>query len=223
MSGEQGQGSLVVADRELERLARVIRGAGVRTKQHGVAFYRCALEGGEAAREAKAKLPHGQFTDWLRDNCNVSPQVARRWMKLASLGFTAEEIAEEGGIRALLIAPTAQNEPGFVLPGEDAEPQNGSSAVLPGDNPPADAEAVLSETEAKWERDEDRTTRRRRAAIQRKQDIRDGQTEPLTKMEKLQAENAQLQGQVEALEKENAELRARIDSLEASLGAGNAA
>lgn len=217
----------MVADRELGRLARVIRGAGVRTKQHGVAFYRCALEGGEAAREAKAKLPHGQFTDWLRDNCNVTPQMARRWMQLASRGFTAEEIAEAGGIRALLIAPTAQNEPGFVLPGEDAEdatePQNGSSAVLPGDNPPADAEAVLSETEAKWERDEDRTARRRRDAIQRKQDIRDGQTEPLTKMEKLQAENAQLQGRVEALEKENAELRARIDSLEASLGAGNAA
>ena len=202
-------GQVALPMEKLDVLARKVRSAGKRARTHGLAFYRCVLEAGTAALAARALIPHGQFTDWLTENCKVSPRQARSWMKLARMGLTAEQIVEAGGLRSLLTAAT--------------EPQNGSAAVLPGDNPPEDAEDVLSETESKWERDEDRTARRRRDAIQRKQDIRDGQTEPLTKMERLQAANAQLQGQVEALERENTALRARIGSLEASLGAGNAA
>ena len=42
-----------------------------------------AIEVGELLKEAKARVGHGNFEPWLKDNCNLSFSTARRYMKLA--------------------------------------------------------------------------------------------------------------------------------------------
>ena len=41
-----------------------------------------AIEIGRLLSQAKAEIPHGQFTGWLEENCTFSGRTARRYMKL---------------------------------------------------------------------------------------------------------------------------------------------
>jgi hypothetical protein len=41
-----------------------------------------AIEIGRLLSQAKAEIPHGQFTGWLSENCTFSGRTARRYMKL---------------------------------------------------------------------------------------------------------------------------------------------
>ena len=38
----------------------------------------------EDERQTKQQLPHGEFGDWLKVNCRVKEDMARRYMKLAN-------------------------------------------------------------------------------------------------------------------------------------------
>ena len=42
-----------------------------------------AVQAGEWLKEAKAKLDHGQWQDWLEKNCDLKERTAQRYMKLA--------------------------------------------------------------------------------------------------------------------------------------------
>lgn len=44
----------------------------------------CALEAGALLVQAKEQVPHGQWENWLSENCTVAPRTARSYMKLAT-------------------------------------------------------------------------------------------------------------------------------------------
>ncbi|MBF5004769.1 DUF3102 domain-containing protein [Diaphorobacter caeni] len=44
----------------------------------------CALEAGALLVQAKEQVAHGQWENWLRENCTVAPRTARSYMKLAT-------------------------------------------------------------------------------------------------------------------------------------------
>ena len=56
-----------------------------------------ALEAGALLTEAKGRLQHGQWADWLH-RVGLAPRTASMWMKLAGLDLTAEGVIERGGI-----------------------------------------------------------------------------------------------------------------------------
>jgi hypothetical protein len=43
----------------------------------------CAIETGALLIEAKKRVGHGNFEQWVANNCQLSPATARRWMELA--------------------------------------------------------------------------------------------------------------------------------------------
>jgi Protein of unknown function (DUF3102) len=43
-----------------------------------------AISAGHLLKEAKAKLPHGQFLPWLSEHCELSERTAHRYMQLAT-------------------------------------------------------------------------------------------------------------------------------------------
>ena len=56
-----------------------------------------ALEAGGLLAQAKGRLPHGQWGDWLH-RVGLAPRTGSMWMKLASMDLTAEVIIARGGI-----------------------------------------------------------------------------------------------------------------------------
>lgn len=101
---QEGPAPTLERSRDLASLARKIRAADRSMRGNALAFYRRAIQGGEAAIEAKALLRRGEFGPWLESTCEVSPRHARRWMTLARSGVSPEQVLAGGGIRALLKA-----------------------------------------------------------------------------------------------------------------------
>ena len=181
----QGQTSLTIADRELKALERRVRAAQTRGKQLATAFYRVCIDAGNAALEAKKRIPHGQFTAWLEASCEVSVRSARRWMRLAETGLTAEEVAEQGGIRALVAAASDKAENGHV----SVLPEPEAADPAPDE---AEQEMVVSGLEDRW-------------AGQPEPEPREPKPNPigdvpLTRMERLVAENERLRMERDSLE-----------------------
>ena len=94
-----------------------------------------ALEAGGLLTEAKGRLKHGEWGDWI-GRVGLAPRTARTWMKLASMDLTTEEVIDRGGINA-----AAQGR------GKTA-----SEAVLPGSvgRDLAEAEAEIATTKAAY-------------------------------------------------------------------------
>ena len=94
-----------------------------------------ALEAGGLLTEAKGRLQHGEWGDWL-GRVGLAPRTARTWMKLVSLDLTAEEVIERGGINA-------------ASQGRGKMAKTASEAVLPEtglDRDLAEAEAAIADT-----------------------------------------------------------------------------
>ena len=92
--------------------------------------------GGALLTEAKGRLRHGEWADWL-GRVGLAPRTARTWMKLASMDLTAEEVIERGGINAA----------------SQGRGKTASEAVLPNtdlDRELADAEAAIADTKAAY-------------------------------------------------------------------------
>ncbi len=104
-----------------------------------------ALDAGALLTEAKGRLQHGNWGDWLH-RVGLAPRTASTWMKLSGMGLSVEEIVSRGGINA-----AAQGR------GKTA-----SEADLPGSvgRELADAEAEIADTKQAYY---DALSRRNRA------------------------------------------------------------
>ena len=60
-----------------------------------------ALDAGGLLVTAKGRLQHGEWGNWL-ERVGLNSRTASRWMKLAGMELTAEQIIAQGGIRAVL-------------------------------------------------------------------------------------------------------------------------
>ena len=91
-----------------------------------------ALEAGGLLTEAKVRLQHGEWGDWM-GRVGIASRTASMWMKLAGMDLSADEIIQRGGHR---IAKTVR----------------GKSATLPIcpdsnlDRNLAEAEAAIADT-----------------------------------------------------------------------------
>ena len=83
-----------------------------------------ALEAGPLLTEAKGRLEHGQWADWLH-RVGLAPRTASMWMKLAGMDLSAEDVIERGGIVQTL---------------RGGNPKSATVADLPGDLAVAEAE-----------------------------------------------------------------------------------
>ena len=96
-----------------------------------------ALEAGGLLTEAKGRLRHGEWADWL-GRVGLSPRTGSMWMKLAGMDLTAEEVIDRGGIVQTLRGGT---------------PKSATVADLPDrnlDRELADAEAAIADTKAAY-------------------------------------------------------------------------
>ena len=96
-----------------------------------------ALEAGGLLTEAKGRLQHGEWGDWL-GRVGLSPRTGSMWMKLAGMDLTAEEVIDRGGIVQTLRGGT---------------PKSATVADLPDrnlDRELADAEAAIADTKAAY-------------------------------------------------------------------------
>jgi len=66
-----------------------------------------AMEIGRLLAEAKARLPHGGFQDWIREECGFSPETGRRYMRMHEARALIETSEADTVTEALrLLAPT---------------------------------------------------------------------------------------------------------------------
>ena len=92
-----------------------------------------ALEAGGLLTEAKGRLRHGEWADWL-GRVGLSPRTGSMWMRLSGMGLSVEEVVDRGGIVQTLRGGT---------------PKSATVADLPDrnlDRELADAEAAIADT-----------------------------------------------------------------------------
>ena len=56
-----------------------------------------ALDAGALLTEAKGRLKHGEWGDWI-SRVGIASRTASTWMKLAGMDLTASEVIARGGI-----------------------------------------------------------------------------------------------------------------------------
>lgn len=66
-----------------------------------------AVEGGQLLNMARRQLLHGDWMPYL-EKVGLNRMTASRWMRLADLGLTPEEILKRGGMQAVLAAGADQ-------------------------------------------------------------------------------------------------------------------
>jgi hypothetical protein len=84
----------VIGSNSLPELAARIRAEHAATGAALKSSIDHSIAAGELLIEAKAKVPHGQWLPWLRDNCAISERTAQLYMRLAK-----NRTAIEGQIR----------------------------------------------------------------------------------------------------------------------------
>ena len=109
---------------DLEELLEATSDVVARFRRGQLEAVSAALDGGLLLAEAKSRLQHGDWLPWL-ERVGLNGRTAQRWMQLASLDLTAEEIVERGGIRAVLAQPRA----GGALPADPRQLQEALEAV----------------------------------------------------------------------------------------------
>ena len=65
-----------------------------------------ALDGGSALAALRQRAQHGDWGRWIAD-AGLTERTAHNWRRLAGLGLSAEQVAAQGGIRAVLEANRA--------------------------------------------------------------------------------------------------------------------
>ena len=94
------------ANRSIEDLLLSTLDAVSRFRMGRLEAVSAALDAGRLLTEAKRRFPHGERGDWL-GRVGLAPRTASRWMRLAALGITAEDVIARGGINATLRGKSA--------------------------------------------------------------------------------------------------------------------
>jgi hypothetical protein len=96
VSTMESEQAVIAGSNSLPELAARIRAEHEATSaalkssaEHGIAA-------GELLIEAKAKMPHGQWLPWLKDNCAMSERTAQLYMRLAKNREAIEEQIRNG-------------------------------------------------------------------------------------------------------------------------------
>lgn len=93
--------SLLVNADSHQELAANIKAELALAKAGAESTVAAAIRVGELLLVAKEKVPHGQFQQWLTDNCHISIRHAQRYLSLAKKSKTVEP-----GDTALACAPS---------------------------------------------------------------------------------------------------------------------
>lgn len=80
---------------ELSQLAAYANRKHHAAQEHAKQTLLCARAGGEALNEAKARVDHGGWGDWLAENFEATPQTARNYMRIARRWPDLEEAMAE--------------------------------------------------------------------------------------------------------------------------------
>lgn len=72
---------------ELAALAADIRLAHEAARRSALETAEHVMQAGHKLIEAKAMLPHGSWSTWLREHCDLSERTARRYMQVARSGL----------------------------------------------------------------------------------------------------------------------------------------
>jgi hypothetical protein len=83
-------------DNRLATLADGIRALHRSIVRDAEQIARDAIEAGKLLIEAKQALEHGQWGQWLRENCDLSARTARRYMALARSDLQIGRVANLG-------------------------------------------------------------------------------------------------------------------------------
>ena len=79
-----------------------------------------ALEAGGLLTEAKGRLQHGEWGDWLH-RVGLAPRTGSMWMKLAGMDLTAEDVIDRGGIVQTLRGGTPKSATVADLPNKNLD------------------------------------------------------------------------------------------------------
>jgi hypothetical protein len=120
---EVARDDLVALAADINAAHREVRDA----LQHGAEHARHA---GELLAVAKARLPHGEWLPWLKENCEVSPRAAQGYMQIAREWTRLQDAADEPNARRVAHLPQRQvlallantREPGEVDAPPEASP-----------------------------------------------------------------------------------------------------
>jgi hypothetical protein len=75
----------------LPDLAQRIKAAHAAVLEHARNVVGKAIQAGLLLKEAKGKVWHGEWLDWLKDHCELSERTAHRYMQLAANKQKIEE------------------------------------------------------------------------------------------------------------------------------------
>ena len=87
-----------------------------------------ALEAGGLLTEAKGRLKHGKWGDWI-GRVGLASRTASMWMKLAGLDLTASEVIARGGIVQTLRGGAPNSATVADLPDRDRELAEAEAAI----------------------------------------------------------------------------------------------
>lgn len=110
------------------------------------------LEIGKRLAEAKALLPHGKWSDWLRDEVAFSERAAQNFIRLAAEYSNPQPVADLGSTKALIL---------LALPASEREDFMAQSHVVDGSEKKVDEmskrelERVIKELEAEKKKTQD--------------------------------------------------------------------
>src|SRR3954466_16049772 len=126
------------ASKDLTALATKIKAAHARVQRSLRTTLENAIKAGDWLIEAKAKLGHGDWLDYLRESCGIHQRVAARYMALAR---NKERFLGENGLESnLTLAEAARL---IVEAEKDEDPDDGSEETL--------AEETLAEVKGEQE------------------------------------------------------------------------
>lgn len=110
MTTPDSHGHLTLSGYDLEELATDARTCYENYRRGHLFIISEALKGGELLTVARTKVLHGDWQPWL-SLTGIPRQTAHNWMTLYALGLSAEQIQDQGGIRAVLDANRKSRRP----------------------------------------------------------------------------------------------------------------
>ena len=94
-------------DDGIEHALLVLHEAVERHREGRLTAIEAAIVGGHALNELRRRAAHGDWEQWVSD-VGLNRATAHRWRQLADTGLSAQEVIDQGGMRAVLRAAAAR-------------------------------------------------------------------------------------------------------------------